>query len=159
MRNRVIQSDSPFVAPTDDIADLEFASRETQHNTISDNSPKTQHHEVFLTDPNEEHSDEVMFDDEGVSITAPQLFSSFHFPSKPSSSSPIFDFGLSSSPSELVDEEIKIDYQIQTHFKAETESIPKKVNVDQLRLALPNRHQTKMMTKTSLRLPPHTHDH
>ena len=71
-----------------------------------------------------------MFDDEGASIAAPQLFSSFHFPSKASFSRPFFDFGLSSTFSEPVDEEIQLDDQVQMHIEAETESTPKQVNAD-----------------------------
>lgn len=72
-----------FVVPTDEITDLEFASGET---------PKIHHHDGMHSDPNEEHSDEVMFDDEGASIDAPTMLSSFLFPSNPSSSRPDFDF-------------------------------------------------------------------
>ena len=95
MRNMVIQSNLPFVAPTDEITDLEFASGET---------PKTHLHDSMHSDLNEEHSNEVMFDDEGTLIVSPNLFSSFPFSSNPSSSRLHLDFGLSSSSSEPVDE-------------------------------------------------------
>lgn len=88
MRNKTIQSNMPFIVPNDEVANMEFASGETPPNTL---------HNVMHYDPNEELSDEVMFDDEGASIATP-------FPSNPSSSRPNFDFGLSSSSSESVDE-------------------------------------------------------
>lgn len=96
-----------------------------------------------------------MFDDEGASIAAPPVFS-FLFPSNPSSSRPYFDFGLSSSSSEPVDEEIKIDDQFQTHLRDETKSTPKPDNTTTANKPSPSEppvnqgaHQTKSRNSTS----------
>lgn len=124
MRNRASQSNLPFVAPTDEITYLEFSSRETPDNIASDDPPKTQHHYALHPDPDEELSDEVFFNDDSTSITRQLLFSSLHLLTKPSSSRKMYDFGLSSSSSEPVDEEIKIDDQAHKHIRDESESTP-----------------------------------
>lgn len=126
MRNKGIQSNLPFVAPSDEVADQEFASGEKQDNVVSDDPPKSQHHDAFHTDLDKEHSDEFMFNDDSASICAPPLFSSLHLPTNPSSSKPVYDYGLSSSFSEPVEGEIKIYDQTQMHLGGETESIPPK---------------------------------
>lgn len=128
MRKRAIQSNLPFVAPTDEIDDLQFTSGETKDKVISDVPPKSPLRDTFHQDPDEELSNKVMFGDEGASIATPPLFSSFLFPSKPSSSRPDLDFGISSSSFEPVDEEIKINDQAQMNLGAKTESTPKPDN-------------------------------
>lgn len=65
-----------------------------------------------------------MFNDDNTSIAAQPLFSSLHLLTKPSSSRKMYDFGLSSSSSEPVDEEIKIDDQAHKHIRDESESTP-----------------------------------
>lgn len=70
MRNKAIHSNLRFVAPTDDITDLEFASRETQNNIVSDDPPKTQHHETLHPDTDEELLDEVLFNDDSTYVAA-----------------------------------------------------------------------------------------
>lgn len=109
----------PFVVLTYDVADMEFAFGET---------PKTQLHDSIPSDPNEEHFDEVMFADESASIGAPNLFLSLPFPSKPLSLRPNFDFRLSSSSLEPIDEEINIEDHIQVTPKGETECTPKNID-------------------------------
>lgn len=97
-----------------------------------------------------------MFDDEGASIVAPPLFSSFLLPSNPSSLRPYFDFGLSSSSSEQVDEEIKINDQFKMHLGDETKSTPKPDNTTTANKPGPSEppvnqeaHQTKSRNSTS----------
>ena len=60
----------PFVVPSDEVADLEFASKET---------PKTPFDNTMHSNPNEDHSDEVMFANEGASAVVPQFFTSLLF--------------------------------------------------------------------------------
>lgn len=115
MGNRVIQSNMPFATPIDEITDLQFASGETL---------KLAHHDSMHLDPNEEHSDKVLFDDLSAFISVLPRLASFFVASKPSSSIQDFNFGLSSSSSELVHEEIQVDNP-QTHLGANIESTPK----------------------------------
>ena len=58
MQNKAIQSNLPFVAPSDEVNDLNFTSSET---------PKT-HNDSMHSDPNEELSRELIFDDDGASV-------------------------------------------------------------------------------------------
>lgn len=62
IRNMTIQSNMPFVVPSDEVADLEFAFGET---------PNTPFHDTMHSDPNEERSNKVMFADEGGFVDAP----------------------------------------------------------------------------------------
>ncbi|CAH1452641.1 unnamed protein product [Lactuca virosa] len=96
------------------------ASGETQDNIVLEDPLKTQHHDALHPDPDEELLDELLFNNDSASIAARPLFSSFNLPTKPSSSSLVYDFGLSSSSSKLVDEEIKIDDQAQIYLGDET---------------------------------------
>lgn len=69
-----------------------------------------------------------MFDAEGASIAAPKLFTSFPFPSNPSSSRLDMDYGLSSSSSEPIHEDIHIKEHVQATLEDGTESTPKNIN-------------------------------
>lgn len=131
MRNRAIQSNLPFVPPTDDIADLKFSSGETQSNIITNIPFKTQPIDGLHSDPNEELYNEVMFADKGISIVSHPQFTSFFFSSNPSSSRSDLDFGISLSSFEPVEEEINTEDQAhQTHHRTETKATPKHVNAD-----------------------------
>lgn len=68
MRNRDIQSNLPYVAPTDDDADRELASEE---------NPINPHNNLFQTDPNEELSEEVILNNEGIMVLDAHFMSSF----------------------------------------------------------------------------------
>lgn len=116
MRKRAIQSNLSFVAPVDDITNLEFASRQT---------PTTQQHDGMHSDLNKQLSDEVMFNDASASIDATPVLPLVRFQSKPSSSRINFGFGLSSSSYEPLNEEVKIDDQVQVNPNAELESTHK----------------------------------
>ena len=59
MRNRAIQSNQPFVAPTDDDDDWEPAFEK---------SPVNAHNNLIQTNSNEEISEEVMLNEEGTTI-------------------------------------------------------------------------------------------
>lgn len=105
----------------------EQPSRETpQINLISDDPPNSPHRNALHPYLDEERSDVYMFDDASAAIAAPPLLSPHHFQSKPSSSKPVYDFGLLSSSLEPIDEEIKIDNQSQVHLGGETKSTPLK---------------------------------
>lgn len=160
MRNRAIQSNLPFVPPTDHVADLEFASGETQSNIISDSPFKTQPIDGLHSDPNEELYDEVMFADKGISIVSHPQFTSFFISSKPSSSRSDLDFGLSLSSFKPVVEEINTEDQThQTHHRTETKSTPKHVNADAAHVG-PSKEPAKLDDdKTSPTLPFRTQDH
>lgn len=77
MRNKAIQRNLPFVASSDEVVDIEYASEETDHdNIISDHTVKSPHYDALLVDPDEEHSSNFMFDDDHASIAAPNVRSS-----------------------------------------------------------------------------------
>ena len=61
-----------------------------------------------------------MFDGNNVSIAAPPVIFSSHVLQKSSSSRDIYDFGLSLSSSEPVDEEIHVDDYDQQTLRGET---------------------------------------
>ena len=127
MRNRAIQSNLPFVSPIDEVTDQEFASREAHKTTIiSGNPSKFHHHDGFQPHLDEERSMESMINDDSTSVGAHVLFSSFHSMQKPSSSRPIYVFGLRSSSSKHVDEEIQIDDQVQEALGGKTKANPPK---------------------------------
>ena len=131
MRNQAIQSNIPFVAPSDEVIYQEFASGETHQDTvISDEPPDSTHHEALHPDPNEEHSTEFMFDDDSASVATPPVFSSFHALQKPSSSRPIYDFVLLSTSLDLVDEEFHIDNQVQNTLGGAIKSNPPKQTIE-----------------------------
>lgn len=87
--------------------DLEFSSKETQGN-INIDFPNS--------DSNEEHSIDVMFNEEGTSVAAPQPFVSHFYSTKTSTSWADFNLGLLSS-SEPLDNEIHIDDQNQNFLE------------------------------------------
>lgn len=110
MRNRAIQINLLFFAPSNEVANQEFVSGETlNENIISDNPLNSPHHDALHPDPDEDYSSKFMFDDDSASIAAPLVCSSNHFSPKPSSSRPAYNFGLSSSLSEPDDEEIQAE--------------------------------------------------
>ena len=112
MRNKAIQSNLPLVAPSNEVTNLNFTSGET---------PKT-HHDSMHSDPNEELSEEILFDDDDASIADTRALPSVRFQYNPSSLKPRFDFRLSSSSSEPVNEEIPIKDHDQINISVETDS-------------------------------------
>lgn len=97
----------PFVTPKDEETNQEFAIGEAHATTtIQDHSPKSPSTEAFQPPSDEEHSTEFMFDDDIAYVGGLPLFSSFKMMQMPPSSKLIYDFGLSSSSLEHVDEEI-----------------------------------------------------
>lgn len=116
MRNRAIQSNIPFVAPSDEFVDQEFALGETLNDKIILNNPSNSpHHDALHSDPNLDHSSDFMFDDDNASIVAPPVRSSIHFSQNPSLSRPSYDFRISLSSSEPVDEEIQAEGESETN--------------------------------------------
>lgn len=97
-----------------------------------------------------------MFDDDSAYVGALPLFSTFKSLQKPSSSYPVYDFSLSSSSLEHVDEEIQIDVKVQATQGNEIEKILlKEIKPRQIPLLL-NHVKTKVVMMIILRVPPRT---
>ena len=88
MRNREIQCNLPYVAPTDTDVDKELASKQ---------APVNSHNNLIQTDTDEELSEEVMLNDDGNIVPDTHFMSSVKFLSNPSSSKSAFDFRSSFS--------------------------------------------------------------
>lgn len=128
MRKRFIQSNLPFVAPTNEETDQEFVTGEAHATKIIPyDSPKSLHIDVFQPPSDEEHSMEFMFDDDSAYVGALPLISSFKMMQKPSLKH-VYDFGLSSSSSEHVVKEIQINDNVQATQGGEIETNPPQGN-------------------------------
>lgn len=82
------------------------------------------HTNAFFPPSDEEHSTDFMFDDDSGSFSTIPILCAFKTLQKPYSSKPVYDFGLSSSSSKHVDEEIQIDDKFQETQGGEIETNP-----------------------------------
>lgn len=88
MRNRAIQSNQPYTAPSDDVIDLDFTSRETT---------KTPHHTSIHSTSDDKLPEEVLLNYDGENVVDTHVLPFVRFHSKPPSSKSSFDFRSSSS--------------------------------------------------------------